>query len=60
MIRCDICDKTIIRCDNMLRHKRTIHGAGDQELAGKDFDCYFEQDNGMNTDEEASFHEEEA
>ena len=44
----------------MLRHKRTIHGAGDQELADKDFDCNFEHDNDMNTDEEASFHEEEA
>ena len=60
MIRCDICDKTVIRCDNMLLHKRTIHGAGDQELADEDFDSDFEQNDGMDTDEEASFQEEEA
>ena len=59
MIRCVICDKTFIRCDNMLRHKRTIHGAGDQELADKDFDSDFEHVDGMDTDEEASFQEEE-
>ena len=56
MIRCDICDKTFIRCDNMLRHKRTIHGTNDQELADKDFD--FEHDDGMDTDQEASCQEE--
>ena len=55
MIRCDICDKTFIRCDNMLRHKRTIHGADDQELTDKDFDSDFEHDDDMDTDEEASF-----
>ena len=55
MIRCDICDKPFIRCDNMLCHKRTIHGAGDQELADKDFDSDFGHDDGMDTDEEASF-----
>ena len=43
----------------MLRQKRTIHGAGDQELADKDFDSDFEHDDGMDTDEEASFQEEE-
>ena len=52
MIRCDICGKTFIRCNNMLRHKRTIYGADDQELADKDFDSDFEHD-------EASFQEEE-
>ena len=59
MIRCDICDKPFIRCDNMLRHKRAIHGTGDQELADKDFDSDFEQNDDMDTDEEASFQEEE-
>ena len=60
MIRCDICEKPFIRCDNMLRHKRTIHGADDQDLADKDFDSDFEHDDGMDTAEEASFQEEEA
>ena len=44
----------------MLRHKRTIYGTDDQELADKDFDSGFEQNDGMDTDEEASFQEEEA
>ena len=57
MIRRDIFDKAFIRCDNMLRHKRTIHGADDQELADEDFDSDFEQNDGMDTDEEASFQE---
>ena len=46
MIRREIFDNTFIRCDNLLRHKRTIHGAGDQELADKDFDSDFEQNDG--------------
>ena len=58
MIRCDICDKTFIRCDYMLRKKRTIHGADDQELADKDFESDFEQNDGIDTDEEALYQEE--
>ena len=44
----------------MLRHKCTLYGADDQELADNDFDSDFEQNDGMDTDEEASFQEEEA
>ena len=44
----------------MLRHKRSIHGADDQELADKDFGSDIEHEDGMDTDEEASCQEEEA
>ena len=55
MIRCDICDKGFIRRDNMLRHKRTINYASDEDLAdeSKESDADFEADDGMDTDEEA-------
>ena len=60
MNRCDICDKLFIRCDNMLRHIRTVHSAGDQEWADKDFDSDFEHDDGMDTDEEALYQEKDS
>ena len=41
-----------IRRDNMLRHKHTIHGADNEELADeyKDSDTEFEHDDDMDTD----------
>ena len=61
MVKCDNCDKGFIRRDNMLRHKRTIHGADNEELADKykDSDTEFEHDDDIDTDEDASFEEEE-
>ena len=46
---------------NIFRHKRTIHGADDEELTDeyKDSDTEFEHDDDMDTDEDASFKEEE-
>ena len=44
----------------MLRHKHTIHGADDEELADeyKDSDTDFEHDDDMDTDEDALFEKE--
>ena len=56
MVKCDNCDKGFIRHDNMLRHKRTIHGADNEELA--DEYTEFEHEDDMVTDEDALFEKE--
>ena len=59
MIRCDIYDKGFKRRDNMLCHKRIIHGADDEKLADEYNKSDFEYDDDIDSDQEASGEKEE-